>query len=370
MSPILKRALLLITIVAVALFFNLQAEAQLIQISASHADVDQLSIGDLDFENFGSQHWFFTLTVISNPPIGEARLQVGVDIDLPSGSFPNAVSLLTQPFTVPMTFTNMDLGKNGMIKVEPGTFHFSEDAKDRVKDLALSTGRLPAGTYTFNLKVYGLDNPLIADSTQVIITIRNNSRVELVSPMDRSEVPTAFPLFQWQYDGDRVELSVYEKDPNRHQSNEEALNGTPYLVVKTGDPGLPEGVRTFQYPASGARALEEGKTYVWTVRALQSGSGGSDLGINSEIWEFTVTGSDDLTNNPVKQFNVTEEISEQLQDIHGLDKEALKRLLADSHLTGDVYLNGQKISLAELKQLLDELLANPDRIIEMRVTNE
>ena len=371
MSPHLNRKLTAsLFLSAVFLLFNVPAFSQLPQlhVTASHADVSQLTVGDIDFQNFGSQHWFFTLNV-DGTPNQNVRLFLRIDVALPSAFYGDAVTMETEPFTTPRSISNLDIGKNGTIRTEPGSFHYSNEAKDAVQSLALATGRLPVGTYTFNIKVENVDVPLVADSTQVVLTLQNFSTIELLNPQDEGTVSSPFPLFQWQYDGDKVELLVYEKLP-QNQSKEDALSGTPYLDVHSGDPGLPVGVHTFQYPTGGVRALEDGKTYVWTIRSIQSGSGGSDAGSNSQVWEFTVASSGEAPNNPADQYVSTEQISDQLQDIPGVDVAALKQLLTDYQLSGDVYLNGQKISLDELRQLLAELLANPDRIIELKVTNE
>ncbi|TAK51298.1 MAG: hypothetical protein EPO24_16065 [Bacteroidetes bacterium] len=339
--------------------------AQPICVTETHASLDQLTIGDIDFENFGSSHWFFTLNINSFVEPLSVRLVVSVDITLASESFPNAVNFRTLPFNTPQTISNLDIGKNGSIKTE--SFEFSEEAKNRIKDIALATGRLPSGTYTFNIRVEDVTNVAAYDEKQIILTLQNFSRIELLSPLNNSDVPTTFPLFQWQYDGDNVELSVYEK-LSHHQSNEEALTGTPYLVIRSGEPGLPEGVRTFQYPPSGVRAIELGKTYVWAIRSISSGTGGSDAGLNSEVWAFTVSGTGGGANDDyAEQLITTEQLAEELNDIPGIDAEALKKFLEDYRMTGAFYVNGQLISLAEMRQLLADLLANPDRIIELKV---
>lgn len=350
------------------LIFSFATASSQVHITASHADIGQLTIGDIDFENFGSQHWFFTLNVSANPP-QRVKLFLNVDVSMPPDNFPDAIRLVTESFDAPLSISNLDLGKNGIIKTDE--FRFTDDAKDKIKDIALATGKVPAGTYTFRLKAVSENNPFDADSTQIIITNENYSRVELLTPSNNSESPTSFPQFQWLYDGDRVELSIYEKFPYQ-QGNEEAFSGTPIFVIRSGEPGLPENVRSFQYPTSGVRALEPGKRYVWAVRGLVEGTGGNDAGLNSEIWQFTVATStgDGALDMPAERIVETEYLNEQLNDLPGVEGSVLTRLLSDYRMTGEMYLNGQRISLVELKQLLDELLANPDRIIEIKVLDQ
>ncbi|MBI3189883.1 MAG: hypothetical protein HYZ33_04480 [Ignavibacteriales bacterium] len=368
MSPFNKRWLAIFISFFALFFLSEQAKSQL-RLSETHADINQLTIGDIDFENFGSQHWFFTLDMSCDGclPLTSVRLFVNVDIALADVQYTDAVRFNTEQFQLPRSISNTDIGRDGSVAIQPGSFSFSEEAKERIKDIALATGKLPDGTYTFHLRIEDVSTLAASDSRDIILTIQSFNRIELLSPLDNSDVPTPFPLFQWQFDGDRIELSVYEKMAH-HQSNEEALNGTPHLVVRSGDAGLPEGVRTFQYPTGGVRALEMGKSYVWVVRSIASGTGGSEAGLNSEVWQFTVsqTGGG-LANNLAEQFVSTEELANILNDIPGMDVEALKRLLEEYQMTGDIYINGQKISLTELRLLLEELLRNPDRIIEMKV---
>ncbi|MBI3193257.1 MAG: hypothetical protein HYZ34_02175 [Ignavibacteriae bacterium] len=372
MSPLTQRWFSIFISCFVLFLFSEQAKSQQLRLNETHADINQLTIGDIDFENFGSQNWFFTLDMscVNCLQLTSVRLYVNVDIALADVQYQDAVTFNTEPFQLPRSINNTDIGRDGSVAIQPGTFVFSQEAKEKIQKLALATGKLPDGTYTFHVRIEDVNpiTPAASDSRDIVLTIRSFSRIELLSPLENSDVPTPFPLFQWTFDGEQVELSVYEKMAH-HQSNEEALSGTPMIVARSGSSELPVGVRTLQYPAAGVRALELGKSYVWFVRSLSTGTGGSDAGLNSEVWQFTVsqTGGG-MTNNLAEQFVTTEELANILNDIPGMDAEALKRLLEEYQMTGELYLNGQRISLMEFRVLLEELLRNPDRIIEMKVT--
>ncbi|MBI5215580.1 MAG: hypothetical protein HY960_07480 [Ignavibacteriae bacterium] len=371
MSPLLKRWLPIFISCFVLFLFGEQAKSQQLRLNETHADINQLTIGDIDFENFGSQNWFFTLDMSCENclPLTTVRLFVNVDIALADAQYIDAVRFNTESFQLPKSISNTDIGRDGSVAIQTGTFVFSQEAKDKIQNLALATGKLPDGTYTFHLRIEDVNpiTPAVYDSREIVLTIRSFSRIELLSPLDNSDISTPFPLFQWAFDGEQVELSIYEK-MTHHQSNEEALSGTPLLVVRTGDAGLPVGVQTFQYPTAGVRALELGKSYVWVVRSLSTGTGGSDAGLNSEVWKFTVSQSGGgTTNNLAEEFVSTERLSSILNDIPGMDAGALQRLLEEYQMTGEIYINGQKISVMELRLILEELMRNPDRIIEMKV---
>lgn len=332
----------------------------------THVPLDQLSIGDIDFQHFTSNHLYFTMTMTSDTVL-TVQLQARIDINLADGTtYQPAATLTTQPFQLPRvrTVTNLDLGKNSNIKTQ--TFDYSQEAKDKLQKLALATGKLPAGAYTFSLTLLDKDSftPSIPPQSQVItLTLSNISRLDLISPGDGSTVPTPFPMFQWIYDGDSVQVSVYAMLPQQH-SKEEAASGVPQLVVHSGDPGLPVGSKSFEYPTSGARQLEPGKTYVWTVQGLTNGTGGQGAGINSEIWQFSVASSSGLTPNQQNFVN-------QLQLLLGGNTDILNQLASGNlQLTGIVTVDGHPVTAADIQRILNDLAANPDKIVSIEIVNE
>ena len=173
------------------------------------------------------------------------------------------------------------------------------------------------------------------------------------------ETPTAFPLFQWRYDGTDVQISVYQKQ-NASQSKEDAATGVPQLQIQTGTAGFLSGSNSFQYPTVGARPLEAGKTYVWKVIGLTNGTGGVGQQIPSELWEFTVLDP----NNPQHDTS-----GSGAPDFLTLLGEQLLGQLSGGNLspTGLVYIDGQLVSAADVAAILADLKANPDKIIEITI---
>ncbi len=339
----------------------------------THVPLEQLSIGDIDFQHFTSNHLYFTLMLSSDTNL-TVQLKANIDIILADGTaYPSAANLITQPFqlstkvlptNVPYvrTITNLDLGKNSDIKTQD--FTYSDLAKNTLQKFALATGKLPAGTYTFTLTVIDVNNLTPPIPPQVItLTLSNISRLDLISPGDGSTVPTPFPMFQWIYDGDSVQVSVYAMLPWQH-TKEEAASGTAQLVVLSGNPGLPVGSKSFQYPTSGTRPLEPGKTYVWTVQGLTNGTGGPGVGISSEIWQFSVASSSGLTPNQQNFVN-------QLQLLLGGNTDILNQLAGGNlQLTGIVTVDGVQVTAADIERILNDLAANPDKVVSIEVVNE
>lgn len=333
------------------------ASAQEVTLSVVHLPIDQLYVGDLDFQTGASQSWFFTVSIISTTPNKLVSLNLTVDIQLSDASFPTAITLETDTFRVDgsRTFTNLDIGTSSDIRIKPGTdVQFTDAARTRIQDEALATGKLPAGTYTFNLEIPGT-SPL--EEEQFVLTIRNISRLDLISPRDYEEVPNPFPLFQWLYEGNIVELSVYERLP-QHQSKEEAAQGVPHYISPLA------GVSSLQYPSAGVRPIEPGKAYVWKVLGLTEGSGGQSATINSEIWQFTVAsgggtlGAEGATAASSIQ---SMDLINLIQQIPGVSPELTNQLLSG---------NLQIVSPVtdELLRILNDLVQNPDKIIGVQTT--
>ncbi|MFI5252915.1 MAG: hypothetical protein ACHQQQ_10860 [Bacteroidota bacterium] len=331
-----------------------------LNVDVSNAPLTSLPIGDLDFKTFGSNNWFFTINI--NYPGSHPHVQLSAEIDIILADGTNlsnpAASLLTNPFEVDnqRTITNLDIGKNSDIKTQD--FHFNQDAKDKLQNLALGIGKLPAGTYTFHLMISDQDVAGVSATKDVVLNLQNISRMDLILPQDNSQDPTVLPLFQWRYDGSNVQLFVYEKRSGS-QSREDAASGVPQLQVQSGAPGFPSGSTSFQYPVVGARPLERGKTYVWKVIGLTGGTGGVGQQVPSELWEFTVQN----TNNPD---NNSPDLS--LSFLTGLGEDILNQLSSGNlKPTGLLYIDGQLVSAADGEAILNDLKANPDKIIEIQI---
>jgi hypothetical protein len=344
------------------------------QFTVSSAPVGSLSIGDIDFKNGGSQSWFFSLNITGpthQPPVNDVVLSVAVNIQLSDGTnYTNAVTAVTMPFSVngQLSVSNIDLGKGTNIKMS--SFTYSSTAENNLKQQALATGKLPAGTYQFYLTLSTTDGTPISGTNPQIITfnLQNTTTLALVAPINNSTVPNPFPFFQWQYSGTNIELAVYEFTSAMH-SPQEAASGVPMLDVKSGDPAypnFPNSSSTFQYPSSGAgvRPLQAGHTYVWRVTGLPSGSGGSGGAVNTDLWQFTVQSSGGSADS-----SGTGGLTNTLVDLYGTPSTLLAALGNGTlTITGNMYVNGVLVSAADVQKILNELAQNPDEIISIVVS--
>ncbi len=319
-----------------------------ITLGVSYTPAQQLSVADIDFAHFESRSLLFTMN-ISNT--GGTTAYANLDIDLQatlasSGPIHDHLMFVSKTFGIPAggsVITNLNLGRGGGIK--DSMFIFPQEMKDKVQDVALGTGKFPAGTYTFTLKL----NPQgcgIVTTEPIVFIIENASRVELRSPRD-GETVNQFPLLEFYQDGRSAILTVSEK--SGAQSREDAIDRRPpMLEVEL------NGVNSFLY--AGGRPLESGKEYVWRVVEKQLGAGGTFASVTSPIGLFRVSAD--------ASANADDAILAALEEMLGPRYSALFTQLRNGgyKLSGHYDLNGTALSQSDLLTLINELRAIADGI--------
>ena len=351
----MRTPLLLIAIV-VATALPLCAQVPAIDISASAAPVDILTLQDVDFINSTSPKWLFTIDLrvkgaAVNTASVRAVMRLFLDVTLSNGeSFPSASRYETVPFDIQgsRSFTNLDL-RNPELRHE---YFMDPTAKKRFEEIALPSGILPAGVYTFRIEAFDTRNVLIGKASFKFV-LSNPSRIELVFPMDNDRTVGQFPLFQWNFDGSRARISLFEKLPGQ-SSPEEATGGIPYIASEvTGN--------SFLYPSAGVRPLEPGKSYAWFVEGLYGAAGGSSRSLRSPIRSFTVNAGG---TNPAMQ-SLLDELEKALGPKH---KALFERIRAEAlSPTGQVRLNGTPVTTSELVKLIAQLRENPASVINVDI---
>jgi hypothetical protein len=334
--------------------------AQELQLTTSSALLDQATISDIDFVRSTTPKWLFTLELKTVPP-GPSSIDVVLlltgDLDLASGESAQEIfQYRSSPLSVvgSRTLTNLDLARPGIR--QDYTFDESKIEQSGLKDIALSGSRLPAGTYTINITVLSSAGRLPGNELahgKIVFVLTNPSSVELLFPPDGDPATGQFPLFQWFYDGALSRISVYERLPEQ-RTLEEAATGVPQLV---------EEVRgmSFQYPTSGVRVLEPGKSYVWFVEGLRRSSGGTLQVVRSPLRSFTVSSNGGLPPEP--------SILELLEQALGPKYKSVFDRIRSEHLspTGELTLDGSPISVQELAQLIAEIREHPDLVQMLHV---
>lgn len=188
---------------------------------------------------------------------------------------------------------------------------------DLIQDV-LSTGKLPSGTYTFDVTLRDLtaENVEISN-TEFDLFISNPGKLDLTFPGHpaggrRSDCPEIFaniPQFRWQGDMKFYLVQIAEARPG--EDPESSLNQSPRFrrLFALQDGTTPritpaelginvpiERVPTtsFQYPSSGeVLRFRPGKTYLWRVIGIINSSSGP-LRVESEIFCFRIAKLDQM----------------------------------------------------------------------------
>ena len=349
----MRATFLFIAIVVALLPAAFAQTGPVVEITTATAPVDVLTIQDIDFINATTPKWFFTIDlrvpggVPGQPATVMATMRLTLDVALSTGeNFSNFSTYETVPFEIVGTrsFTNLDLASPS-IKRE---YTLDEAAKRRVEQLALPTGFLPAGVYTFRVEVTTQRfNQTFRTSFRFVLT--SPSRLELLFPLDGDRNVGEFPLFQWTFDGPRSRIAVFEMLPSQ-ASLEEATSGVSHLDTEVGG-------TSFLYPAAGVRPLESGKTYVWFVEGMYSGTTGSRGAVRSRLRSFTVSAGG--TNVALQ--SLLDDLEKALGPPH---KAVFDRIRAELlSPTGQMTIDGKTISASDLIQLINQFRTNPAGVL-------
>jgi hypothetical protein len=313
------------------------AAGQTLRVTTTTAPVDVLTIADVDFVNSTTPKWLFTIDVALTGAVPggvEAEMEIVGAVTLGGGEqFDRAFYLKTTPFLVnpSRSFTNLDF-RNPSLR---STYSVDENAKQRFEQTALATGTMPPGAYSFAITVRRTDGsePPVGDEARFLLS-------------------NPFPLFQWIFDGTRSRLKVYERLPGQ-VTLEETASGVPILATEVATTG-------FQYPVSGVRVLEPGKTYVWHVEGLLRTSGGSEQIIPSTLRSFTIAQGPGSASQP--------SMLDALERALGPQYRALfDQLRAEGFTsTGAMRLDGSAMSTVDFLRLLTLFQTSPDALLSVR----
>jgi hypothetical protein len=231
-------------------------------------------------------------------------------------------------------------------------YSVDESKKQHLLDLARPSGIMPSGTYAFHVTVEprGAAGPPAQDAFAFVLT--NPSNIELLLPADGDAAVSPFPLFQWQFDGTRSTLFLFEQLPGQ-VSSEETASGIPLLSADV-------TTTSYRYPTSGVRALLPGKTYVWYVEGHIRTSGGTDVALKSPLRSFTVA---------LGSGTPTATLLDQLEAVLPLKyKPVFDRIRAEGLTqTGTIRLNNDAITQPDLMNLINMFRTNPDAVLSVEL---
>ncbi len=327
------------------LLFPVCSTAQ-ISVTTLAAPVNALSITDLDFLHSTTPKWLFTINM-SAPGTANAVMTINLDVQLANGTtHTQAAQFISKVFLIngSRTVTNLELGKG---KAIPDSMYiFNQSAKTAFQDVALPSGAMPAGSYTFRVDVRSADNSS-SDTKFFTFVLSNPSTPVLLAPTDGETVVEEFPLFEWQYDGPRATIAIFEALPGQ-QSLEEIASGTPHLTATV-------TTRSFRYPATGARVLQPGKRYVWYVTGLVGVAGGTSLQLRSQPRSFTVSNT--------RRNSLGWLLQELESTLPTTWKPVFDQIRAEGlSPAGTFRFNGSPISITDLLKVLNDIRSNPESV--------
>ncbi|MCL5021468.1 MAG: hypothetical protein M1339_07420 [Bacteroidetes bacterium] len=280
---------------AVLLVVNIARAQDLVNVQLILPQYNQLYAAELDIQNVNSPGILFTVLLTPTPAVTSSinvRLQVSVDVTLSGQSPMNIATATTTPIALTAgqtrTVTNVDIsGSNPAIPLENWSFNAANF--NAIKNIALATGKMPAGVYTVNVSILVPNSSPVSQTGQIVVT--NPSRTDLVLPMNQTTISSPFPRFQWAASTDSVVLRVFQQQyPQQNPEEVVSANGSSYEMLDQGVVGS-----YFQYPPSGpgVRPLQNGMTYFWYIEIPVSSTEGQ--GLRSDIWSFTVGTTSDTS---------------------------------------------------------------------------
>lgn len=343
----MRRLSVALSVLLLSLWANSSKAQNLVNVAVSVPQYNQIYVADFDIQQVKSSGVLFTATLQSMAATQiQVKLNMFVNITL-VGESPFQIAQAT---TVPIALnpgqtkvvTNVDLsGDNPAIRLE--NYSYDQAEYDKIKNVALATGKAPAGTYEFVLSCTGVDGKSVSNTATADIIVTNPSRVDLAFPNNGENVTTPFPRFQWSANVDTVVLSVYQKLPYQ-QSPQDVVSGVPSLQQTVAG-------SSFNYPptGSGVRPLQNGNTYYWFVEIPASSTRGN--GIRSDIWSFAVAASDTTS---VSAGNINDAATRAL--INLLTGTQYQSLLSQiTMLNGTASYDGSSIGTQQLIEILQNL---------------
>ena len=312
------------TIVAVLVLGGSGARGQEVRLEGFFRDFVTFYVSSIDVSTGATDVELFDYTLRSTSYPVEVSVEFRVLIDSAPLNLDYSTPFLeitTQPFTLngPVHIRNTDLNINtNYLEYEDGNqldvtvndpeTIFDEGTgydPDQMQSLIMQTGRLPDGTYRFELIVNNHSNPdqgpYVKEET---IISAYPVALELISPggpladVQNQTIMTTYPFFQWQSDPCAIcsyRIRVARFIPDEHSSAEDAIEDQTVLPLEQALGWYPEKdtdgkfLRTtsFQYPQSRAVDLEPGNIYVWQVQKSIPTSVGDEF-INSFIYAFMI----------------------------------------------------------------------------------
>lgn len=349
--------LFLLTVLAMVVSLNTSAQGlDGLEIDVQAGSVDVIKVQDLiklaPGQNSSGTRTLFSVTFKNNT---SSAIEVPSEAMSFEGKF-NGTGLgfslvnrnkITFPPNKSVTLTSSTIANSKFIDFKlSGTLPDVEElAKKLGKDLnSLSLASpVPSGVYTFGITVKGGNS----DSDDLIIS-NVEANVVILGPGDEfgsgdiPEIDDRQPLISWTGGSPSFDVIVVEKT-----SSETSLGD---LLTKTPNFRTQTNASSVQYPASGVKPLQPGKTYVVAVASIvKDFSSTADSRKWATPFVFKIreqqTGSESASNQLV----------DALRRISGSQYDAAFDQLANAKPTGKLFLDDQPIGISDLKEIMGKI---------------
>jgi len=394
-----KNILFAVVILVSALSLNAQQAQGTLNLETNYFyNMETFYLLDFDFNNGRNSPDFFSYSLSYQPyDVNGVPIKICIEFEMsaniPSLNLTNrrVFYIKTQPFDfkgeVAISSQDLDMNMRNIyytdgkpltgVRIDESEF-LPKSERKKIESMIMTFGKLPSGNYMFNFSILNETGEMLKNQSQTI-SIANPATLDLISPggavEDNLEINTLYPVFQWESidfmwsPANCSECGYYirvaEYNQSRHSSIDEAMNdraNLPYPdygrfyklpsipVANAGAAGLYTADNTFQFPLTGAKALENGKTYVWQVLKTYPTTSGPET-VESPILAFN-TGSSRISN-----------AAQYLQLLEQLIDPSLLQSLLTGDLngyspTGVVTLNNsQQVTFDQLSALVNQALA-------------
>tara|TARA_A100001011_G_C14321789_1_gene851114 strand:- start:13044 stop:14213 length:1170 start_codon:yes stop_codon:yes gene_type:complete len=309
--------------------------------------------------------------IINSPDLGLSNFEMmsGV-VDISNITFPELV------------FSNLDI--NFDTQSIPGADFKSEESNlasldelEAIQSVILSSGKIPNGTYIFNVTLRCTDDDsIIYDSITKTIEAYEPVFLDLLSPGGNIQDTTStaifntLPLFTWSSDycsQCEYGIRVCEYNTNLHSSLSDAIEDISVLPSNQNIEFYPLQTNgSFAYPSQDAFDLIPNKLYVWQIQRTYSTTLGTQEN-KSEIFVFKISSFENL----VDEAENNDPNKELLQALLGYKYEELFN--NDGELTNfkvqnnTIILNDQVIPISNLYDIIEKLNSGEIQIIDIEV---
>ncbi|MFQ6608663.1 MAG: hypothetical protein ACE5EE_09005 [Fidelibacterota bacterium] len=251
---------------------------------------------------------------------------------------------------------------------------------ESMKSAILSSGRMPNGTYSFNVIVKSSNTETggfeISDQVQESIVITTPTSLTLIGPggalADTSQnlVYSPYPIFQWETEpcpNCEAHIRLAEFDPTTHSSPQEAIEDVTILPLDQTAGWQPVGVSTmYQYPVM-APELIPGHIYVWQIKKDLPTTVGTESYISS-IFAFVMV---DATSPRGPEEEMLHPVLQHLMDILG--EQQFKVYFGDTgnlegfSPTGIYSLDGSNVGEDQVHSVFSEIADESATIITITI---